>query len=617
MADSDRRGEAGSHPLHYPPPPSDGARTHYSKGLSPASGGHSPVPEPNGKSSCVLGSAVSDNKVALSGDDNVARSHTGAPTDAERPSTLDKERATDDAVPVCVEKAPESETSASDDVRQKTGDSALAATDSGSDCCHTSSARKRGLPPGPGGRPLVGALLDWEGPETNLEWTRRYGPLYSVRMGPNQVVYLNTIDLVQQYMERQGDSLLGRPEGPAAIANGLLFGQGERWVENRQAFVRAMWKPSFMQRYEVVILEEVEHIVTQLSGKVGQPVELRQVFLPAVTHRLVTVLLGESVDHDGKDMTAMVEQMTTLADQVDLTSVALTVFLKLKRFRRLIQWVSGRPVPDMFKISEVEKAVIQGWITRRRTVLTQAGQADPNALLDLLLTSPEYVSRGQEFDKELIQSIMDLFNGGVAPTVSVLDFAVLYLLHHPHVQDKVRAEVVQAKAKGHAISWTNLSHFPYTHAFLIETLRLASVTPSSLPHVATEDVVVEDYVIPKGVIVAASIYSLHRDPCFYGDDAEAFRPERHLGEDGRVVEPKSFRPFGVGGRLCLGHHMVLMELFLLLASLLSSFRLRAEDPSHPPAFRTMMRVVRRLEPFACVLERVDTTSTTTTAAATP
>ncbi|KAK7486669.1 hypothetical protein BaRGS_00022070 [Batillaria attramentaria] len=83
--------------------------------------------------------------------------------------------------------------------------------------CHSS---RHGLPAGPRGIPVLGAALQWKGPETNLEWTREYGAIYSVRIGPNQLVYLNTIEMVEKYMEKDGHLFLGRPVGPAAIANG-------------------------------------------------------------------------------------------------------------------------------------------------------------------------------------------------------------------------------------------------------------------------------------------------------------------------------------------------------------------------------------------------------------
>ena len=149
-------------------------------------------------------------------------------------------------------------------------------------------------------------------------------------------------------------------------------------------------------------------------------------------------------------------------------------------------------------------------------------------------------------DKELLQSVMDLFNGGVTSSLSALEFAVLYLIHNPNVLLKVKAEIDKAAASGHGISWANRDHYPYTRATLVEILRLASVTPSSLPHVTTEDMMIdEQYEIPKDVFVLAGIYSLHRDPRFY-KNPEVFDPERHLNAEGKVVTPKSFRPFGIG-----------------------------------------------------------------------
>lgn len=141
---------------------------------------------------------------------------------------------------------------------------------------------------------------------------------------------------------------------------------------------------------------------------------------------------------------------------------------------------------------------------------------------------------------------MDLFFGGVTSSLSAIEFFCLYLIHYPEVQNKVKDELRRARSSNVTISWANQQHFPYTRATLTEVLRLGSVTPSSLPHVATEDAIIEDkYEVPKGAFVLASIFSLHRDPRFY-KDPELFDPQRHLDDNGKFVKPKSYRPFGVG-----------------------------------------------------------------------
>lgn len=76
------------------------------------------------------------------------------------------------------------------------------------------------LPPGPWGLPVVGAVPFWRGPETNLEWRSRFGPIYSYKAGPVLVVYLDKIELVKKYLEEKGENFIDRPAGPAAIANG-------------------------------------------------------------------------------------------------------------------------------------------------------------------------------------------------------------------------------------------------------------------------------------------------------------------------------------------------------------------------------------------------------------
>lgn len=48
-------------------------------------------------------------------------------------------------------------------------------------------------------------------------------------------------------------------------------------------------------------------------------------------------------------------------------------------------------------------------------------------------------------------------------------------------------------------------------------------------------------------------------------DPEVYRPERWLGEEGRILE-KDFHPFSLGPRACIGRNLALMQLYTFIAT---------------------------------------------------
>ncbi len=54
--------------------------------------------------------------------------------------------------------------------------------------------------------------------------------------------------------------------------------------------------------------------------------------------------------------------------------------------------------------------------------------------------------------------------------------------------------------------------------------------------------------VPKGTMVSYSVFTMHRQKAFYGEDAEEYRPERWE----KLRPGWEYLPFNGGPRICLG-----------------------------------------------------------------
>lgn len=73
--------------------------------------------------------------------------------------------------------------------------------------------------------------------------------------------------------------------------------------------------------------------------------------------------------------------------------------------------------------------------------------------------------------------------------------------------------------------------------------------------------------VPKGRVVAYSVYSMHRRTDIYGPDAEEFKPERWEN-----LRPGwGYLPFNGGPRICVGQQFALTEAGYTIVRLMQTF----------------------------------------------
>ena len=112
-----------------------------------------------------------------------------------------------------------------------------------------------------------------------------------------------------------------------------------------------------------------------------------------------------------------------------------------------------------------------------------------------------------------------------------------------------------------------------------ESLRFHSTSALGLPRsLPPGGAVICGKFFPGGSVVSVPAYTIHRDKEIFGADAEEYNPERWLAPGASKNFDKSFVPFSVGPRACVGRNVAMMELAVIIASLVRRYDFELEEP---------------------------------------
>ncbi|CAN1274256.1 Cytochrome P450 81Q32 [Linum perenne] len=136
-----------------------------------------------------------------------------------------------------------------------------------------------------------------------------------------------------------------------------------------------------------------------------------------------------------------------------------------------------------------------------------------------------------------------------------MEWAMSLLLNHPHILTKARVELDDVVGNNRLVDESDYPKLPYLQSIISETLRLYPVAPLG------------GYDIPKGTMLMANTWAIHRDPNVW-DDPTTFRPERHLGVTDDACK---LIPFGMGRRACPGARLANRVVSLALGALIQCF----------------------------------------------
>lgn len=172
-------------------------------------------------------------------------------------------------------------------------------------------------------------------------------------------------------------------------------------------------------------------------------------------------------------------------------------------------------------------------------------------------------------DEELRDEILTLVFAGHETTGIAMAWALFWLGQHPSLQTRLLCELREAAASvGLRAAVNDVRGLPLLTAVCYEALRLNPI-PADITRRLTRDHEFLGYRLPAGTVLTASPYLLHMDEATYPDPT-LFQPERFLG---RRPRPHEFLAFGGGNHRCLGAAFAIYEMRVVLARLLSQFRI--------------------------------------------
>lgn len=167
---------------------------------------------------------------------------------------------------------------------------------------------------------------------------------------------------------------------------------------------------------------------------------------------------------------------------------------------------------------------------------------------------------------------------GSDTTATQLAANFFYITQNPKTLSKLRSEIRSRFGSADDIRLgPALDSCQYLHAVINETIRISPSLPGILPReVLSGGLTVCGHQFPMGVDLSVPIYTLHHNADVY-PCPHTHIPERWLEEETSKEAVKrchdALTPFSYGSRMCIGHRLAKMELWLTLARAVYMFDL--------------------------------------------
>ncbi|OIT31018.1 PREDICTED: flavonoid 3',5'-hydroxylase 1 [Nicotiana attenuata] len=438
------------------------------------------------------------------------------------------------------------------------------------------TGRRRRLPPGPRGWPVIGALPYLGAmPHVSLaKMAKKYGPVMYLKVGTCGMAVASTPDAAKAFLKTLDINFSNRPPNAGAThlaynAQDMVFAHyGPRWKLLRKLSNLHMLGGKALENWTNVRANELGHMLKSMSemSREGERVVVAEMLTFAMANMIGQVILSKRVfakkGAEVNEFKDMVVELMTVAGYFNIGDLIPSLaWLDLQGIERGMKNLHKKFDALLTKMFDEHK----------ETSYERKGKED---FLDVVMANRDN-SEGERLTTTNIKALLlNLFTAGTDTSSSVIEWALAEMMKNPKILKKAQAEMDQVIGKNRRLLESDIPNLPYLRAICKETFRKHPSTPLNLPRISNEPCEVNGYYIPKNTRLSVNIWAIGRDPDVWEKPLE-FNPERFLSGKNAKIDPRGndfeLIPFGAGRRICAGTRMGIVMVEYILGTLVHSF----------------------------------------------
>ncbi|CAI0431267.1 unnamed protein product [Linum tenue] len=453
------------------------------------------------------------------------------------------------------------------------------------------------IPEIPGSLPFIGHLHLLGGEDTLTRklasFADKHGSMFTIRLGAYPTVVVSDFESMKDCFVKNDRALAARPpstQGKILGKNFAVFGfasYGEYWRNVKKLIITEIMSLPRIRALRHVQVSEVDvlvKIIRDLHLQCSQQADHQVVVISDWLQNFVLNIITR--------MVAGKKYFEDLADSVGLQADAggrpvgelirefmdVNGSLVLSDLIPILGWIDIKGMKKaMRRISKELDVIVDGWIDEHKVKRNKLGDnLVPEDFIDVMLSvvDDNFDPSSNHNKDTIIKSTAMAVIIAAADTTSVtLTWMLSNLLNNRRAMAALKQEIDEKVGKDRIVEDSDLENLTYLHAVIRETLRMNPAGPISVPRVASEDITIRGYHVPKGTRFFANFWKLHRNPEMFPEPDE-FRPERFHEKEVKVdIYGRDFEylPFGTGRRSCPGMNFGMQVVQLTAARLIQAF----------------------------------------------